>query len=89
VAETKVFEVEVPAGTSVEDGLSLAREKARGVGIALEGDATGGTFTGAAEGRYQVDGRRLRLTVSRKPTFVPWAFVESGLRKVFGSVTIG
>ncbi len=87
MASEKVYEVEVPESLSLEEGLHEARARARGVGIRLEGDVTGGTFSGPAEGRYTVSGRRLRLEVSKKPAFVPWALVESGLRKVFGNAT--
>ena len=82
----KTYEVEVPEGVSLEQGLADARAKARGVGIALVGDTGGGTFSGTADGRYEVDGRRLRLVVTRKPSFVPWTLVETGLKLVFGEL---
>ena len=86
MTDGKTYEVEVPEGIPLEQGLAEARVKARGVGIALVGDAAGGSFTGTAEGRYEVDGRRLRLVVTKKPSFVPWTLVESGLKQVFGEL---
>ncbi len=87
MTDGKTYEVEVPADIPLEQGLADARAKARGVGIALVGGVEGGEFSGTAEGRYEVDGRRLRLIVTKKPSFVPWALVESGLRQVFGDLT--
>lgn len=86
MADGRTYEVDVPDGISLEQGLADARAKARGVGIALVGGIGGGSFSGTAEGRYEVEGRRLRLVVTKKPSFVPWALVESGLRQVFGDV---
>ena len=86
MAAEKIYEVKVPADVSLEQGLAQAREKARTVGIQIEGDVTGGTFAGPAQGRYTVDGHTLRLEVEKKPAFVPWALVETGLKRVFGEV---
>jgi len=79
----KTFEFAVPAETTAEQMMSAARTRAREVGITIEGDATSGTFVGTAEGRYEVDGRTVRIAVEKKPAFVPWSMVESGLRRTF------
>ena len=89
MADGKTYEVEVPADVPLEQGLADARSRARGVGIDLVGDVGGGSFSGTAEGRYEVDGRRLRLVVTKKPSFVPWKLVEAGLRQVFGNLEEG
>lgn len=87
MAQSMVYEVEMPADVSLEDGLAEAQAKARGAGISLVGDTGSGVFEGVASGRYQVEGRRLRLEVDKKPVFVTWALVEMGLKQVFGNVT--
>lgn len=79
----KIFDIDVPGEESAESILPRAREAARGAGIALVGDLSSGSFRGTAEGTYSVDGRRIRITVTRKPGFVPWGMIESSLRKVF------
>ena len=84
LAVTKTFEFDVPEGTDVEALLRRARQRAREVGITIEGDVRGGTFTGTAEGRYTVDAAAVRLEVEKKPAFVPWSLVEKGLAKAFG-----
>ena len=84
MAATKTFEFEVPDGTDTEALLKRASQRAREVGITIEGDVNGGTFTGTAEGRYTVDDASVRLEVEKKPAFVPWSLVEKGLAKAFG-----
>lgn len=84
MAATKTFEFEVPTGTDTEAMLQRARQRAREVGIKIEGDVTGGTFSGTAEGRYTVVESGVRLEVEKKPAFVPWSLVEKGLAKAFG-----
>jgi hypothetical protein len=84
MSEGRVYEFQVAAGRTAEDLMAQAKGKARDVGIAIAGDATGGRFEGTAEGRYVVDGRVLRVEVDRKPAYVPWRIVESGLRRMFG-----
>ncbi len=86
MAAPKIYEVDLPEGVTPAEGLDQARAKARGAGIRIEGDESGGTFGGTAEGRYTVSERRLRLEVRKKPAFVPWSLVEKGLRQVFGDV---
>lgn len=84
MAAKKTFEFDVPEGTDTEAMLARARQRAREVGITIEGDVTGGTFTGTAEGRYAVESSSVRLEVEKKPAFVPWSLVEKGLAKAFG-----
>jgi hypothetical protein len=83
MAESRTFEFAVADGHSPEDVLAKARSQARGAGIALAGDASAGTFQGTASGTYTVEGRRLKIEVTKKPGLVPWGLVESTLRKLF------
>ena len=87
MATEKTFEVTIPPDVDPAEGFAMAREKAGGVGIALEGTSEQGTFSGTAEGTYRREGDRLRFEVRKKPFFVSWGMVESGLKKVFGEVT--
>ncbi len=84
----KVFEMTVPDGTDPEAGFELARKKAGGVGITLEGDTEAGTFSGAAAGTYKRDDAKLVFEVTEKPFFVSWGMIESGLKKMFGDVSV-
>jgi hypothetical protein len=83
--ESKVFTFEVGADRTAEQVMAQARAKAREVGIAIQGDAASGSFKGAADGRYTVEGNVLRVEVEKKPAFVPWKLIEGGLKKLFGA----
>ncbi len=81
----QTFTFDIAPGKSVDEILAKAREAGRGKGIALVGDATKGTFQGAAQGSYSVQDRRLTVTVEKKPVFVPWMMIENALRDVFSA----
>lgn len=83
MSDTRSFEFDVAEGRTAAQVLEQARVQARGAGIALSGDATAGSFRGAASGTYAVEGRRLKVEVTSKPGLVPWKLVESALRKLF------
>lgn len=83
MAEPRSFEFQFAEGRSAADVLEKARAQAREAGIALQGDANGGTFRGTATGTYAVEGRRLKVEVHSKPAFVPWKLVESALQRLF------
>ena len=80
----KTFEFDVPEGVTAESLMQQAKTRAREVGITIQGDASGGSFVGTADGNYAVEGRTVRIEVEKKPAFVPWALVEKGLRRTFG-----
>jgi hypothetical protein len=84
MSEGRSFEFQVAEGKTASDVMAQARSKARQVGIALVGDETQGRFEGTAVGRYTVEGRTLKVEVEKKPAFVPWRVIESGLGKLFG-----
>jgi hypothetical protein len=85
MSQPRTFAIHVPEDVEPSDILARARDAAKRSGIEIAGDDTAGRFTGAAEGTYRVDGdaRLLSIEVVRKPAFVPWSMVESGLRKAF------
>ena len=77
------FEFAVGEGRTAEQLLTQAKAQARKAGIALQGDASTGSFKGTAAGTYTVEGRSLKVEVTSKPIFVPWGIVESTLRRLF------
>lgn len=83
MAEMRSFEFAVAEGRTAAQILEQARAEARKAGIAMQGDATSGSFRGTATGTYTVEGRRLRVEVTQKPGLVPWKWVESALQRLF------
>ena len=83
MADARSFEFSVAEGRTAEEVLAQAKAQARGAGIAMVGDAASGSFQGVASGTYTVEGRRLKIQVTKKPGLVPWGMVESTLRKLF------
>ena len=85
MSSAKTFEIPVAEDVDAADILERARGAARGAGIAISGDESGGRFEGTAEGTYSVDAaaRLIRVEVTSKPGFVPWSMVEGALHKVF------
>jgi hypothetical protein len=83
LSSTRTFEFEVAEGASGAALMEQARSRARQAGIAISGDESGGSFKGTATGSYVIDGRTVRVQVDSKPAFVPWAMIESGLRRMF------
>lgn len=83
MADARTFEFSVAEGRTPEAVLAQARAQARGAGIAMVGDAVSGSFQGMAAGTYLVEGRRLKVEVTKKPGLLPWGMVESTLRKLF------
>ena len=47
--------------------------------LVVSGDTRRGRFTGMFDGTYSVDGRSVRIHISRKPMFVPWSMVRKGI----------
>ena len=83
MSDSRSFEFDVAEGRTAAQILEQARVQAKGAGIAMQGDATSGSFRGTATGTYSVDGRRLKVEVTSKPGLVPWKMVESALRRLF------
>ena len=79
----QTYTIDIAPAKTVDDILANARQAGRRNGIAHDGDATKGTFQGAAQGSYSVQDRRLTVTVEKKPVFVPWMMIENALRDVF------
>jgi hypothetical protein len=50
----------------------------------LEGDASSGRFSGRGiEGIYDIEGTTVTVTITDKPFFLPWEYVESRVREFF------
>ncbi len=77
----KSFSVTFPG--DAQKLLQIAHDMARRFGAKLEGDTSGGTFSGhGVEGTYQIEGQTVTFNVARKPVFVPWSLIESTVREV-------
>jgi hypothetical protein len=83
MAAKRTYELTIPRERSIPEGLAEARRRGAEVGVTLEGDEKSGKFRGAAAGRYRIEGRKLFLEVDKKPLLVPWAVIESALKKLF------
>lgn len=64
--------------------VSEAKEIASQNNATLQGDANSGSFSGkGVEGSYEVEGSTVRITVTDKPSLVPWSSVESRIKEFF------
>ena len=61
--------------TVLEQVVRLAEDK-----LVVSGNSRRGTFTGAFDGSYEVQGSEASIMVRRKPMFVSWSLVDKGLR---------
>jgi hypothetical protein len=74
------FKLLRPAEVIVAEAKATALDK----GVRLEGDAQMGQFHGhGIEGSYSIVDDVLSILISRKPTLLPWAFIESAVRSYF------
>ncbi len=79
----KTFTVEIP-GEDREQLLENARSSAEMMGATIDGDMTGGTFSGRGiEGRYSIAGDRLEVTILKKPALAPWPLIENIVKDFF------
>lgn len=61
-----------------------AKEVAKENDATLTGDARSGNFSGkGVEGSYEVEGRTVKVTITKKPRLVPWSIVESTIKGFF------
>jgi hypothetical protein len=64
--------------------LEKARQGSAESGITFEGDETGGQFAGeGVTGQYVVEANGVHITLTSKPFFVGWGFVEAKVREFF------
>jgi hypothetical protein len=48
--------------------------------LVVSGNSRRGTFTGAFDGSYKVEGDRAQIVIRRKPIFVTWTLIDKGLK---------
>jgi hypothetical protein len=64
--------------------LQHAKKAANEAGAKLTGDTNSGNFSGKGiEGRYEVNGNTVHVTINKKPIVVPDSVIESRLREFF------
>ncbi len=79
---SRTFEISVRG--DLADKLEIARRKAREQGVILQGDTRSGGFSGSISGTYSISGGIATVTITKKPIFVSWEYVESQLRGFLG-----
>jgi hypothetical protein len=53
-------------------------------GVDFKGDTTSGSFSGkGVKGTYWIQGRGVTVTITGKPSLIPWGIVESQVRAFF------
>ena len=64
--------------------LQRAKSAVTNAGGTLRGDTNSGDFSGkGVEGRYEVKGQTVHVTITKKPVIVPDSTIESQLRSFF------
>ncbi len=80
--ESRTFSVSTDKApqTLAEEAKKVAEEN----GATFRGDENSGSFSGSGvEGSYEVEGSTVQITVTEKPSFVPWSTVESQVEEFF------
>ena len=79
---SKSFEVQLHSDP--DEVIAKARAAARDNGVRFEGDGQMGRFAGhGIEGSYLILEETLTVQISKKPFIMPWALIETSLRKYF------
>jgi hypothetical protein len=64
--------------------LSEAKKVAQQNNATLSGTTTSGSFSGkGVKGRYKIEGNRVQVTITDKPTLASWSTVESKVKEFF------
>lgn len=73
----KTYKYEV---ADVATTLDSIRKKASEKNGVVKGDSTSGTITGnGITSSYTIEGNSISITVTEKPSFIPWELVEKKL----------
>ena len=73
--QTYTYEVE-----NISTTLDSIRKKASEKNAIVDGDNSAGTITGnGITSNYSVEGNTISITVTEKPSFIPWEIVEKKL----------
>jgi len=72
----------IPFEGTAEAAVAKIKASAEKNHVHLSGDHVAGEFNvKGIEGRYQVEGNLLKLTVEKKPILIPWALIESKMKE--------
>ena len=64
--------------------VSEARRVAKQNDATLRGDTNSGSFSGkGVKGRYTLEGKTVKVTITEKPSLASWSTVESKVRDFF------
>lgn len=64
--------------------VSEARRVAKENDATLRGDTNSGSFSGkGVKGRYALDGKTVKVTITEKPSLASWSTVESKVKEFF------
>ena len=76
MAKTYIFQI----SGDPEEKFRRVQQLAKAKGVMLIGDSTKARFSGLVTGRYSRSGSTVTVTITNKPSFIPWPVVESMLR---------
>lgn len=64
--------------------VSEAKRVAKENNATFRGDTNAGSFSGkGVKGRYKIEGRTVKVTITDKPTLASWSTVESKVKEFF------
>jgi hypothetical protein len=76
--------IEVKLNMPADQLVTRAQAGAEKNGVDFKGDASSGSFSGKGiEGSYQIDGEQLTIDITKKPMVMPWALIETTVKKFF------
>jgi hypothetical protein len=81
---------DVTVTSDLAGALDRVKSQITGSGGSFTGDTQGGSFSGEVpmmggfEGRYEVSGDVVTITIIDKPFLIPCAIIESKIREFFG-----
>ena len=79
---SRTFEINIKQDPEVV--VEKAKAAAQRSGASFEGDGRSGVFSGSGvEGKYVVEDKVLRLTITEKPAGIPWTLVETMVHSFF------
>lgn len=79
---SKTFEVKL--NRPADQLIAAAQASAEKNGVAFKGDVQSGSFSGKGiEGSYTINGDALVIDIASKPFVMPWALIETTVKKFF------
>jgi hypothetical protein len=76
--------IEVKLNQPADQLIVRAQAGAEKNGVEFKGDAATGNFSGKGiEGSYLIEGDTLTIDITKKPMVMPWALIETSVKKFF------